>query len=89
MQHKGLTNIGIIYNKIPVANICIHKKYVTKRLPELLPEVTLLGFIGNDQIVENQLKNNASKEIALWFSSYVDERTLLYDWLGLKTQNHD
>jgi dethiobiotin synthetase len=89
MQHKGLKNIGLLYNRIPLSAFNDIKKYVTKRLPELLPEVTLLGFIGNDQIIENQLKNNASKEIAQWFSAYVDERTLLHDWLGLKTQNHD
>jgi len=88
MQQKGLNNIGIIYNKIPLSAFARIKKYVTKRLPELLPEVTLLGFIGKDQIVETQLKNNVSEEIAQWFSSYVNERTLLYDWLGLKNQNH-
>ena len=38
MQHKGLTHIGIIYNKIPLSAFAEIKKYVTKRLPELLPE---------------------------------------------------
>jgi len=82
MQHKGLANIGIIYNKIPLAAITEIKKYVTKRLPELLPEITLLGFIGKDQILETQFRNNASKEIAQWFSFYVNGK-ILYDWLGL------
>jgi dethiobiotin synthetase len=81
MQFKGLTNIGIIYNKIPLAAIAEMKKYLSKRLPELLPEITLLGFIGNEQI--DIILNNSSEEIAQWFSSYVSERTLLYDWLGL------
>jgi len=84
MQHRGLTNIGVIYNKIPLAAIAEIKKYVSKRFPELLPEVTLLGFIGNDQIVETQLKDNSSVEIARWFSSYIDEKALLCDWLGLR-----
>ena len=88
MQYKGLTNIGIIYNKIPLSAFAEIKKYVTKRLPELLPGITLLGFIGKDQIVETQLKNNDSEEIAQWFRSYVNERILLYDWLGLKAKNH-
>jgi len=83
MQHKGLTNIGVIYNKIPLSAFAEIKKYVTKRLPELLPEVTLLGFIGNDPFVETCLKDNSSAAIAQWFSDYVDEKTLL-DWLGLK-----
>jgi dethiobiotin synthetase len=82
MQHKGLTNIGVIYNKIPLTTFAEIKKYVTKRLPELLPEVTLLGFIGNDQIVDTHI----NEEIARWFNAYVNERTLLCDWLGLKTK---
>ncbi len=89
MQYKGLTNIGIIYNKIPLPAFDDIKKYVTKRLPELLPEVTLLGFIGNDQIIENQLKKNVSEEMAQWFSAYIDPNTLLCDWLGLKFDKQD
>ena len=89
MQQKGLTNIGIIYNKIPLAAIAEIKKYVTKRLPELLSEVTLLGFIDNDQLVETPLKNNSSEEIAQWFSSYIDRKTLLCDWLDLKIEKQE
>jgi dethiobiotin synthetase len=89
MQHKGLANIGIIYNKNPLLAFADVKKYVTKRLPELLREVTLLGFIGNDQIVDSCLKDNSSAEIAQWFGSYVDERTLICDWLGLKTEKQN
>jgi len=84
MQNKGLTKIGIIYNKIPLSDFAEIKKYVTKRLPELLPEITLLGFISKDNFVETHLKNNASEEMAEWFSAYVNEKTLLSDWLGLK-----
>ena len=89
MQYKGLTNIGIVYNKVPVEAFAEIKNHVTKRLPELLPEITLLGFIGMEQVVETQLKNIISEEVAQWFSSYVNERTLLYDWLGLKAKNND
>ena len=89
MQHKGgLADIGIIYNKIPLSTFAEIKQYVTKRLPELLPGITLLGFIGKDQIVETHLKNHNSEEIARWFRSYVNERILFYDWLGFKAQNH-
>ena len=83
MQNKGLTNIGVIYNKIPFSAFAEIKKYVAKRLPELLPEVTLLGFIGNDQTVNAYLKDNSSEAIAQWFSSYIDRKALI-DWLGLK-----
>ena len=77
MQHKGLTHIGIIYNKIPLSAFAEIKKYVTKRLPELLPEVTLLGFLGEDPFVETSLKDNSSEAIAQWFSSFMNEKTLL------------
>jgi len=84
MQNKGLNNIGIIYNKIPLSALIEIKKYVTKRLPELLPEVTLLGFVGKEHNVETLFQNKSSEEIAQWFSSYVNESILLCDWLGLK-----
>ncbi len=89
MQYKGLANIGIIYNKIPLSAFDDIKKYVTKRLPQLLPQVTLLSFISNDQGIESQLVFNASEEIAQWFSSYVNDKTLLSDWLGLKFDKQD
>ncbi|UOA06893.1 hypothetical protein [Methylobacter sp. S3L5C] len=54
-----------------------------------MPEVTLLGFIGNDQNLDVHLRNNDNKEIAQWFSSYVDEKTLLSDWLGLKLEKQN
>jgi dethiobiotin synthetase len=84
MQYKGLNNIGIIYNKIPLSDLIEIKKYVTKRLPELLPEVTMLGFVGKEQNLETLFQNKSSEEIAQWFSSYVNESILLCDWLGLK-----
>jgi dethiobiotin synthetase len=87
MQHKGLTHIGIIYNKIPLSAFAEIKKYVTKRLPELLPGVTLLGFLAEDPFVETRLKDHSSEAIAQWFSSYIDRKTLLFDWLDLS--GHD
>ncbi len=89
MQNKGLTNIGIIYNKIPLSAIADIKKYVTKRLPELLPGVRLLGFIGQGKIVETCLKDNPGEALAAWFGSYIDGKTLLCDWLELTLYHHD
>ena len=83
MQNKGLANIGVIYNKIPLSAFAEIKKYVSLRLPELLPEVTLLGFLGNDPFVDTCLKDSCSEVIAQWFSSFVNEKTLFCDWLGL------
>lgn len=83
MQHRGIADIGVIYNKIPLAAMAEIKKHVTKRLPELLPEITLLGFIGKEQILETHLPYYAGNNIARWFASCIDRKTLLYDWLGL------
>ena len=85
MQYKGLTDIGIIYNKIPLATIAEISKYVSKRLPELLPEVTLLGFLANVPLGDILLKDNSYEEVAQWFSSFMNARTLLFGWLGLVT----
>jgi dethiobiotin synthetase len=85
MHYKGLVNIGLIYNKIPLTAIAEMKKYVSKRLPELLPEVTLLGFIGNDLFVSSCLKDNSSTAIAQSFNEYVNDKTLV-DWLGLMVE---
>jgi len=88
MQYKGLVNIGLIYNKIPLAALAEIKKYVSKRLPELLPEVTLLGFIGNSPFVSTCLKDNSGAAIAQWFNGYVNEKTLI-DWLGLMVEKQE
>ncbi|MCX7101928.1 MAG: dethiobiotin synthase [Methylobacter sp.] len=53
MQAKGLRDIGIIYNKIPFLAVTDIEKYVSKRLTELLPDVTLLGFIKNNEVLTN------------------------------------
>ena len=78
IQLNGIRNIGIIYNKIPQAVMPEIKKYLTKRLPELLPEVTLLGFIGNV---------NDSADIKHNFDAYIDRKALLFDWLKLTMPN--
>ncbi len=74
MQQQGLANIGLIYNKIPCSAMTEIKTHLSKRLPELLPGVTLLGFIGNDAI-------NADN--AYGFDAFIDKKTLLFDWLKL------
>jgi dethiobiotin synthetase len=74
MQCKGIVDIGVIYNKIPFSAIAEMKKYVIKRFPELLPDVTLLGFIGNEESPEN-IKNG--------FNNFIDKKSLLFDWLKL------
>lgn len=74
MQQGGIADIGIIYNKIPLAAMAEIKNYLTKRLPELLPKVTLLGFIGNecDSVV-----------MAHGFDVFINGKILLFDWFKL------
>lgn len=84
IQNKGITEIGLIYNKIPLEYLCDVKRYVTKRISELLPNATPLGFIGTEQVLASDLDNNSSSAIANWFSRSVNPRFLLHDWLGLE-----
>jgi dethiobiotin synthetase len=74
MQCQGLEDIGIIYNKIPPDLIFEIKNYVTKRLPELLPSVTLLGFMCN---------NPGSTSFAYGFDTFIDRKRLLFEWLKI------
>ncbi len=74
MQSKGLDNIGVIYNNIPEEAYPEIKRHVSKRLPELLPEVSLLGFIGN-------LKDGVDP--AQGFDAFIDRTHFLCDWLKL------
>ena len=74
MQQQGLANIGLIYNKIPQTAMTEIRNYLSKRLPELLPDVTLLGFIGNDEV---------NADCAHGFDAFIDQKTLLFNWLQL------
>ncbi|NOT86502.1 MAG: AAA family ATPase [Methylococcaceae bacterium] len=83
MQYKGLTDIGIIYNNIPLNAYADIKTQLTKRLPELLPTIPLLGFIGADEEDATGVLDNIDENNAQGFSAYVDRKTLLCDWFGL------
>ena len=71
MQQKGISNIGIIYNKIPLVAMEEIKNYLTNRLPELVTDVTLLGFISNEY---------DNIDIAHGFDVFIDRKTFLSDW---------
>ncbi len=85
MQSKGLANIGIIYNKIPRSGFDDIKKYITQRLPELLPSVRLLGFVGEAPVIEAYVQDSVG-ERERWFSAYIDRKALFIDWLGCNTE---
>jgi len=71
MRHKGIADIGVLYNKIPPVAMAEIKQYVSKRLPELLPELTLLGFIAN---------THDQADLAHSFAAGINGKALL-DWL--------
>jgi dethiobiotin synthetase len=80
IQNKHRQNIGLIYNQIPAADLPRTQNYVSKRIVQLLPNVTPLGFIARHEDFLALLQLSA-EEIAAWFSSYVDETKLLNSYL--------
>jgi dethiobiotin synthetase len=67
IQRQHTQNIGLIYNKIPPSELAVIQHYVSKRIVELLPNTTPLGFIPH-----HDLPDLSSKKIAAWFSGYVN-----------------
>lgn len=80
IQSKHTQNIGLIYNQIPAADLSRTKNYVSKRIVQLLPNVTPLGFIARHDDLKLLLQSSA-EDIAAWFSSYVDKTKLLNSYL--------
>jgi dethiobiotin synthetase len=83
LQSKGLSNIGIIYNNISADTLGDTKKYLTKRIPMLLPETTLFGFLGRTSIINNISRDNMLN-IAYWFDLYINPNKFFYEWVGLQ-----
>jgi dethiobiotin synthetase len=82
MQGRGIRGIGLIYNKIPLNYLAETRAYVSKRLPELLADVRLLGFIGLEDGFDAAVKTQDSSAVAAWFGGYVEPVALFRDWLG-------
>ena len=84
MQTQGLQSIGLIYNKIAVDSLLEIKKYVTKRITQLLPNAELLGFLTKrERLLEEDAR---AEEIADWFSRGIDGETLVEKWCGLEAR---
>ncbi|MGZ8183822.1 MAG: AAA family ATPase [Methylobacter sp.] len=75
MQANGLKDIGIIYNNIPLEVLTQMTRYVSKRLPECLSDITLLGFVPRQP-------PQHPDDIGKWFAAYLDSN-VFHDWLGL------
>lgn len=76
MEAKGLKDIGIIFNNIPLEMLAGMTRYVSKRLPECLPDVTLLGFMPRQAAANTD-------NWGQWLAAYLDTDFLLYNWMGL------
>jgi dethiobiotin synthetase len=70
IQSKHQHNVGLIYNKIPASDLTDTRHYVSKRIVQLLPNTTPLGFIANHDCLP------ASQT---WFSDAVN----FTDWFEL------
>jgi dethiobiotin synthetase len=79
-QHKQ--NIGLIYNQIPLSALSETQHYVSKRIVQLLPNTSPLGFIAHNQELALLLQES-SETIAAWFSAYVNQHYLLNNWFKL------
>jgi dethiobiotin synthetase len=80
IQNKHTQNIGLIYNRITPAELFRTKNYVSQRIVQLLPNLTLLGFIAcHDDF--DALLQQPYESIADWFNDYLDNRQLLTAWL--------
>jgi dethiobiotin synthetase len=82
MHSRGINNIGLINNKIPLAYLAEAKAYVSKRLSELLPTSTFLGSIAYEDQLEQKLKYESAVIVAEWFGAYI-ERQAFQNWLAV------
>jgi dethiobiotin synthetase len=82
IRSQHAQNIGLIYNPIPSAQLNSIKNHVSKRIVQLLPDVTPLGFLTRHDDLAGLLQQPYEK-IADWFNGYVDSRQLLTQWLAV------
>ena len=71
MQQRGIKNIALVYNKIESSALVSVKYYVSKRLAELLPNVSVLDFIANHTQLDNRTKQQSAAKISQWFNSQL------------------
>ncbi|MDD1606656.1 MAG: AAA family ATPase [Methylococcaceae bacterium] len=83
IQSKHKQNIGLIYNHCPLPDIANTQQYVSKRIVQLLPNITPLGFIARNEEGLESFLQESSEKIAAWFDGYVNKSHLLTDWFAL------
>jgi len=76
MQSKGINKIGVIFNQLSDELMTIQPD-INKRVQELLPIISLLGFLTKNHKLDQLIKNQSINEISDWFVSYLDTALLL------------
>lgn len=76
LQTKGINDIGLIYNKIPFAHRSEITRYVGRRLQQLVPNATLLGFITENAALQRDLNNEHYSAFEQWFGISIDSMLL-------------
>jgi dethiobiotin synthetase len=89
IQSKHKQNIGLIYNNIPLTEIADTQTYVSKRIVQLLPNTTLLGFIARNEEGLELFLQESNEKIAAWFDGYVNKTNLLTDWFELNAPQNN
>jgi len=76
MQSKGINKIEIIFNQLTDELMTIQPG-INKRVQELLPTISLLGFLTENQKLDEQIHNQLVNEISDWFVGNLDTAFLL------------
>ena len=69
MQHQGIQNIALVYNKIEPSELVNVKHFLSKRLSELLPDVPILDFIAHHTQLDSKRKHQSAAKISQWFGA--------------------
>jgi dethiobiotin synthetase len=77
LQNKGIQQFRVIYNKISGSELEEIKAHVVARLAELLPDLTLVGFIEYDQQIDDRFRTENVTQIVDWFSRHLNTKLLL------------
>jgi dethiobiotin synthetase len=85
LKSKGIRQAWVVYNNVSEVGIDEIRNYVVRRISELMPDVTLLGFIGRDQYLGDQLETADLEQISDWFSQYLNTQLLLEACCGFRS----
>ena len=81
MQQQGLADIGVLYNNIRPEQLPDIKTCISLRLPALLPQTTLLGFISAAPFLSTLPAHFDNTKLTSWFSAHLNNAPPLLDWL--------